>query len=320
MTPVVTTIVTVYKRTKFLRQAIKSALSQTLRPLEIIVTDDSDSNEIKSICDAFQLPEIRYRSNPVRLGVALNLRAAISEAKGQYIAILNDDDLWEPEFLDCLVLPLEQNKNRVLAFSDHWIMLENGEIELQQTEENTIRYGRSNLNEGEVSDVASFVIVNNGIPLAMASVFRKDALNLQLLVAEVAGAYDFWISCMLAASKQPIYYLPKRLTRYRVHETMETARKSFDKNENMVFIFRKLLEKNYFPNLKPHIQRKYQEALFICGKDNLSFDRISMTRQYFSQSIGIYPNLKTFVGLMLTYLPQNLRLRLRITKVKNVLD
>ncbi len=153
----------------------------------------------------------------------------------------------------------------------------------------------------------------------MASVFRKDALNLQLLVAEVAGAYDFWISCMLAANKQPISYLPKRLTRYRVHETMETARKSFDKNENMVFIFRQLLENNYFPNLKTHIRRKYQEALFICGKDNLSFDRISMTRQYFSQSIGIYPNLKTFVGLMLTYLPQNIRLRLRITKVKNVL-
>jgi glycosyltransferase involved in cell wall biosynthesis len=136
--PLVSVVVTVYKRVQFLRGALQSVLRQTFRSFDIIVTDDSNNLEIKSICDSFQQRQIHYRYNPSPLGVACNLRAAISETSGRYIAILNDDDLWEPDFLALLLAPLQDNPERVLAFGDHWIIGEDGRVDYEQTEENTL--------------------------------------------------------------------------------------------------------------------------------------------------------------------------------------
>src|SRR5207245_1619072 len=128
----------------------QSVLEQTFRSFEIIVADDSNHSEIKSICDSLHQPKIRYRGNSFPVGVALNVRTAVSEAGGKYVAILNDDDTWEPDFLDLLVTPLENSSERVLAFADHWIMLSDGQIEVCRTDENTVRYRRDILAEGEM--------------------------------------------------------------------------------------------------------------------------------------------------------------------------
>lgn len=305
--PLVTIIVTVYKRTEFLHQALKSAQSQTFTAFEIIVADDSNSSQIKAICDYFQCPNILYRANSPTLGVALSLRSAIEEARGRYIAILNDDDAWEPEFLENLVVPLEQNSDIVLAFSDHWIMRDNGQIDILETDRINLFYGRAAMSEGLVNNLEEIVLLKNGVPLAMASVFRKDSLDLALLVKEVSGAYDYWISCLLAATHRPAYYVPKRLTKYRVHQAMESGRKAVDKNENLAFIFRKMQEIGLFPEWHDLINKKLSLALYQVGKDNLSFDLLENAKAYFQESLNVAINRKAFIGLIITLLPGRLR-------------
>jgi hypothetical protein len=209
--------------------------------LEIIVAEDSNCEDSKPICDSFQDARVWYRPNPATLGVALNLRAAIAEANRKCISILNDDDAGEPEFLQKLVAPLGQDPNLSLAFCDHWIMSEDGQIDRLLREENTCRHGRKALPSVTVADFEDFVLITNGVPLAMASVFRQAAFDLDLLVKEVGGAYDFWIACLIAASGRPACYVPERLTRYRIHTAMETGRKAPDKSENKIFIYDALL-------------------------------------------------------------------------------
>jgi glycosyltransferase involved in cell wall biosynthesis len=313
MIPTVTVIVTVYNRTQFLKQALQSVLDQTFCSFEAIVADDSCSDAIQAISDSFQDSRIRYRANSATTGVALNLRAAMSEAQGKYISILNDDDAWEPEFLEKLVAPLEQNQNRVLSFSDHWIMLEDGQIDLQKTDENTAHYGRESLSTGEVTHLDDFVLTKNGVPLAMASLFRKDAIEQEFLVKDVSGAYDFWISCLLAASNQPAYYVSQRLTRYRVHGAMETGRKSPDKSENLVYIYRKLIDLEAFPSKKSLLMSKYSYALYRVGRDNLLFNRVRESRIKFLQSLKVEKRKRTVVSLLATYLPTQLRKVLRFS-------
>jgi glycosyltransferase involved in cell wall biosynthesis len=274
MYPKVSIVVTVYKRLQFLKEALECALRQTYTSFEIIVTDDSQSESIKAICDSLNDCRIRYRMNSVTLGVALNLRAAISESKGDYISILNDDDAWEPDFLTKVLPALDQNPNCVLSFSDHWLVTESGLIDYPRSMENSARYARSNLPGGKVENLDHLVLVHNGVPLAMASVFRKDAIDIDLLVQDVSGAYDFWIACLLASSNKSAYYVPERLTRYRVHGEMETARKAPDKNINLAFIYRKLIELDAFPGKGSFLNRKYSQALYRCGRDNLLFGRL----------------------------------------------
>jgi glycosyltransferase involved in cell wall biosynthesis len=50
MEPLVTIIVTVFKRVEFLREALESALAQTFESYEIIVTDDANTEAAKNIC------------------------------------------------------------------------------------------------------------------------------------------------------------------------------------------------------------------------------------------------------------------------------
>jgi hypothetical protein len=203
--------------------------------------------------------------------------------------------------------PLENSPERILAFGDHWIMLENGQIDVRRTNENSARYRRNTLPEGEMRDWQLRAVLENTIPLAMAAMFRKDAVNWHLLVQEVAGAYDFWISCLLASSGRPAYYVPRRLSRYRIHSSMETARKAVDKNANMIFIYARMIELNLFPQLKAALRRRYREALFICGKDCLLFDRLSKAREYFLRSLKACLNGKALAGLVLTCLPRRFR-------------
>jgi hypothetical protein len=137
----------------------------------------------------------------------------------------------------------------------------------------------------------------------MAAVFPKNAINWDLMVRDVAGAYDFWLSCLFASTRRPVYSIPRRLSRYRVHSLMETARKSADKDENMVFIYGRLIEMNLFPRLKQPLKRRYRDALFGCGKNYLLFNRLSEARQYFLRSLKTSPNVKALAGLLLICLP-----------------
>src|SRR5476651_2791644 len=101
--PTVTIVVPAYRRLPYLQEALLSALRQTYRDFELIVSDDSSSDEIASYVASLGDSRIRYRRNPKNFGIAMNNYAAFSEAKGKYIASLHDDDAWEPGFLDALV-------------------------------------------------------------------------------------------------------------------------------------------------------------------------------------------------------------------------
>lgn len=305
--PKVSVIVTVFRRTDFLRQALQSALDQTYDDLEIIVTDDSCSVAIRSIAASFGSDKIRYRTQTPTLGVALNLRAAVEEARGEYIAVLNDDDVWEPDFLEKLVPPLEADRQRVLAFSDHWLVDVAGEIMVARTDSNSRTFGRADLAGGHVVDLPALVIDRNGVPLAMAAVFRADAIDWRRVVHEVGGAYDYWISFLLAASGGKAWYVAERLTRYRIHAAMETARRAPDKSEHLVYIYRTLIEFNAFPRHVAVLRQRLAEAFYVVGKDNFMFDESRTARGCFKRSLGLAFTPRTLAFLCLSCCPGAVR-------------
>jgi hypothetical protein len=202
---------------------------------------------------------------------------------------------------------MDADKGRVLAFSDHWIIDGQGRVDVAETDANSARYGRAALPEGEVADLAELVLIKNGVPLAMASVFRRDAFDWARVVKEVSGAYDYWISCLLASSGGRAYYVAQRLTRYRVHGAMETVRKSADKNENQVFINQHLLADKAFSKYEGVLKQRYAWALYTVGKDLLAFDRKHEARDHLSRSIRVVFDKKAFACLCLSYLPAPLR-------------
>jgi glycosyltransferase involved in cell wall biosynthesis len=307
-TPLVSVVLTVFRRLDYLGEALQSVAAQSFEDYEVIVADDSGSAAARAIVTpVLESGRVRYQPNAETLGVALSLRSALATARGRYIAILNDDDVWEPEFLARLVTPLEADDRRVLAFCDHWIVTEDGEIDHLTTEHNTAAYGRRGLQVGDIANPRALVLQKNAVPLAMGSVFRAAALDSSKLVAEVAGAYDFWISSLLAASGGGFFYVSERLTRYRLHSQMETVRRSPEKSECVVFIWRSLLESGMFPELAAFIRSRLAQSRVRAGRDRLYFNQLAEARLLFREAFSTTPGWEPCASYLLSILPLSIR-------------
>lgn len=305
--PLVSVIVTVYNRLTYFSEALKSVEAQTFQNYEVIVADDSGTGAARAASLASTNSRIRYKANSAPLGVALSVRGALTDARGKYIAILNDDDLWEREFLARLVPALEADPARVLAFCDHAIMDADGRIDEEATVRNTARFARSTLREGTVTDPKEFVLRHNGVPLAMGALFRAAAIAPDRIVRDVAGAYDFWISSMLAASGGTFFYVPERLTRYRVHGGMETARRDPEKTRCLAFIARSLLSDPAFQTEREYLSRWLASLTVRAGRDYLYFDRVADARRSFRAAFSMSAGWKPLAGYLVSMAPASLR-------------
>lgn len=93
--PLISIVITTYKRTESLIKAIESAIDQTYENKEIIVIDDNLENSIhrnqveKIMVD---YPDIRYIKNAQNMGGAFARNVGIEQARGEFIAFLDDDD------------------------------------------------------------------------------------------------------------------------------------------------------------------------------------------------------------------------------------
>ena len=84
--------------TRYLDQAIGSALSQTHAPSEVIVVDDASSDDTAGLVARF--PRVRYVRRTENGGQAAARNDGAKLATGEFLAFLDQDDLWEPTFLE----------------------------------------------------------------------------------------------------------------------------------------------------------------------------------------------------------------------------
>ena len=214
--PLVSVVIATYNRPAYLHSAIASAVSGDYRNIEIIVADDFGTGANRDIAASFADPRILYHRNETRLRIAANhIQAFRNLSSGEFIAVLNDDDEWTPAFLSKLVPHLLDNPDAVIAFSDHYIIDEHGRIDLAATEENTRRWRRDVLSPG-LHRPFWRCLIELSIPVAQASVIRRCAIGWQDFPVEV-GAALYWLGYLACRTGKACYYLPERLTRYRVH-------------------------------------------------------------------------------------------------------
>jgi hypothetical protein len=164
----------------------------------------------------------RYRGNETRLGPCANHLAIFSEANGEYIAILNHDDVWEKAFLSTLVAALDHNSDIVLAFCDHNLIDVSGAVLEAETERNSRYWKRDETREG-LHRPFDKLFVDQTIPIAMGSVFRRSAVDWARFSMRAGPAYDLWLAYLLCKSGGAAYFIPERLSNWRVHSNNLTG-------------------------------------------------------------------------------------------------
>jgi len=100
--PVISVIIPAYNHERFVGAAVDSVLTQTFHDLELIVIDDGSTDGTATIVKQFQDPRLtyHYQSNQDAYNALNN---GIGLARGQFIAILNSDDIYAPNRLEVLL-------------------------------------------------------------------------------------------------------------------------------------------------------------------------------------------------------------------------
>jgi glycosyltransferase involved in cell wall biosynthesis len=110
----ITVITPTYKRCQYLKNAVESVLAQTYTDFEYIIIDDNpaDSAERKlteEVIRGYSDPRIRYIQNEKNLGGSGARNVGIFQAKGEYIAFLDDDDMYLPDRLEVQYKKMVEN-------------------------------------------------------------------------------------------------------------------------------------------------------------------------------------------------------------------
>jgi len=100
--PLVSVVMPLYNKEKYISQAIESVLAQTILDFELIIINDGSKDSGPDIVNNYHDPRILL-INQENQGVSAARNRGISEAKSDIIAFLDSDDVWYPNFLETIL-------------------------------------------------------------------------------------------------------------------------------------------------------------------------------------------------------------------------
>lgn len=192
----VSVVIPVYNRASLLKRALDSVKKQTLLPNEIIVVDDGSTQG--------SLNHIKESHNDVKwlrqenAGVATARNSGIKECKYEWIALLDSDDEWAPQKLECQINHIRGNRDcRAVHTQEKWIRNGNEVLPPKYLNKEPDRLWERSLHH---------CLICPSSALLHQSVFRQIGRFDEALIA--CEDYDFWLRLLL---EMPIGLVNKRL-------------------------------------------------------------------------------------------------------------
>jgi len=206
--PKVSIIIPTYKRAHYLKKILDNIHKQTFTDFEIIVVDDgTPGDENEQICSKY--PNVIYKKIPNSGGPMIPRNTGFKIAKGEYIALVDDDDLWIEEKLERQVKILDNEKDYGLVHGYCKVINEHDKLY-----SNIIGYVDNDRKHGYVFDD----MIGNFTLMTPTVFFRKQLLDLTGGFNESmkAAGEDTEFFCRLAFFTK-FYYINEPLAFYRVH-------------------------------------------------------------------------------------------------------
>ena len=191
-----------YNGEKFIKEQIYSILEQLSDNDELIISDDGSTDSTIPVIQQFHDNRIRLFRNPEKKGVKGNFEYALSQAKGEFIFLADQDDVWEDKKIKTINTYLADYD---LVVSDCSIIDSNGNIIFDSFYE-LKKSGRGILKN---------ILGNTYIGCCMA--FKKKILNKAIPIPSDVPMHDWWIG-LTGELFGSTYFCPEKLVRYRRHE------------------------------------------------------------------------------------------------------
>lgn len=206
--PKVSVITAAYNHAKFVRQMAESVQAQTFRDFEHIVVDDGSTDGTADVLKSFGNEIIYVRENNRGTQAARNTALQISS--GDYIALLDSDDVWLPEKLERQMKVFAEFQDAGLVYSFAYMIDSEGNVGNDgKPFGKPVAHGRDTLKE---------IMIQNPVPALTAVFHRRWIRELGGFdeSLEVAADWDLWLRI---AAHGPVNCVQEPLALYRLHQS-----------------------------------------------------------------------------------------------------
>lgn len=204
LTPLISVVVCTYNGEKYLKTQLDSILNQTYNNVEIIIADDCSTDKTWNVINHYtaNFSQIYAYKNDFNLGYIKNFEKAIGMAKSDFVALSDQDDVWELNKLEVM----QQNiANFSMVYCDSEMIDSEG---LSLNKKMSQLKNLSNINSPAI------LMVDNCIA-GHATLFKKE-IYFKALPFPKEVPHDWWLA-FVATLNQGIGYIDMPLVKYRQH-------------------------------------------------------------------------------------------------------
>ena len=309
-------IIPTYNYAQYICEAIESVLNQTYKDFKIIVIDDGSTDNTKEVIKPY-LNKMKYIYQQ-NSGPSAARNRGIQEAKGEYIAFLDADDIWLPQKLELQIKFMEKEKEVGLIFSDMILFNEKGIIKNSFLKEklffNKLSIKPLSSTEKVIYDnVFNALLQENFIPTNTVIV-KKECFNKVGFFDKTLFSVedrDMWLRIGLFYDIGFINF-PLVLTRF--HETNISANQELALKSRLK-VMKKFLNYSNLPiKSKKIIKQTINKIYFDLGYLYFTYEKFPLSRIYFRKFLKENPFIfKPWIYILLSVLPTS-----DIRKLKNL--
>lgn len=205
MSPLISIVMATYNGEKFLLEQVDSLLAQSYPCLEFVFVDDASSDSSRAILQEYALIDSRIRlvANPVNQGLLATFETGIRAAKGDMIALSDQDDVWLPEKISLLA---EAIGSHSLIYADSALTNASGYVTGKFSDRNHLC---------DYPTALHYVFGTKAMGHAM--LFKREIIDIALPFPDYVG-HDYILG-FAAASLNGVVYFPQALVNYRQHSS-----------------------------------------------------------------------------------------------------
>lgn len=287
-----------YNGENYVKEQIESILKQTISEIELIITDDCSTDNTIQIINNYMKNDSRIKlyQNKENLGYVKNFEKAISLCQGYYIALSDQDDVWESCKLEALIDFMIDKKGDFI-YSNALLVDKNlNSLEKKLVNKKQYFQGENNL----------FFVYNNCIS-GNTMLFKNKLRDKFLPFPKNLDFHDIWIA-FIASSVTEIIFFDKTLVYYRQHDNNVTnidikkASKSYiEKINKKKTSIDKLIYKlsNFEQFLKKNNINKNLEIISFLLKEFKNFEsyffNFKLFKIIYSNKNYLFPNKKVSI-------------------------
>lgn len=212
--PLVSILIPSFNHARYLGACLDSVLAQTFENWEVILVDDGSSDDSLAIAQSFasREPRIKVFQNEKNLGTYGTEQRALELSSGEFIAILNSDDLWLKDKLLRQINALLDEPKASFCYTLGWMADSEGSVDQNDDV-------HADWPTALVQEILPWLLCENRI-LASSVLFRREGLSFH---PECRYSGD-WVALLEQSMRGHAICIPERLTLWRQHDSNSYVR------------------------------------------------------------------------------------------------